>query len=326
MSNRFLKYYAIIFPLVMIVGSVILYKLIPTDDPAVKAAGEEVWHAPNIRWLPVNPETDQLRYGRDLIANTSAYFGPKGSIAKISNGMECQNCHIDAGTRPYGNSFGAVASTYPKYRDRSGQVESIEYRINECMERSMNGKKIDSLGNEMKAMVAYLKWLGKDVPKGMRPPGTGTPALAFMDRAADPDNGRMIYNTKCHSCHGKNGEGLAKADSTGYFYPPLWGTKSYNVSAGMYRLSHFAGFVKHNMPFLKEKTTPQLTDEEAWDVAAFVNSQQRPEKFFSYDWKNIAKKPVDYPFGPYADNFSASQHKYGPFNEIKKQDAGHAKK
>jgi len=303
----------------MIIGSVLLYNLIPASDLPIKTSTAETpWQAPNLRWLPVNAETEQLRYGKELIANTSKYFGPKGTLAKITNGMECQNCHIDAGTRPYGNSFGAVASTYPKYRDRSGKIESIEYRVNECMERSMNGKKIDSTGKEMKAMVAYLKWLGKDVPKGVKPMGTGTPALPFMDRAANPANGRSVYLAKCQSCHGKNGEGLPKADSTGYFYPPLWGDHSYNVSAGLYRLSHFAGFVKHNMPFSKEQTGAQLTDEEAWDVAAFVNSQNRPEKFFTYDWKDITKKPVDYPFGPFADNYPPIQHKFGPYGEIKK--------
>lgn len=306
----------------MIIGSVILYKLIPVSDPPINIDTTEfTWQAPNIRWLPLNPENNEIRFGKDLIANTSNYFGPKGSIAKISNGMECQNCHIDAGTRPYGNSFGAVASTYPKYRERSGQVESIEYRINECMERSMNGKKIDSLGKEMKAMVAYLKWLGKDVPKGVKPKGTGTPAIPFLDRAADPAKGRIIYIAKCQSCHGKNGEGLAKVDSTGFFYPPLWGKQSYNVSAGLYRLTHFAGFVKHNMPYSKLQTGDQLSDEEAWDVAAFVNSQARPEKFFSYDWKTISSKPVDYPYGPFADSFTELQHKYGPFKAIKKHKA-----
>jgi thiosulfate dehydrogenase len=318
MSHRFLKYYAILFPLSMVIGSVFLYNMIPADDESAKPDAEEVWHAPNLRWMPDNETTRQLRYGRDLIANTSHFFGPMGSIAKISNGMECQNCHIEAGTRPFGNSFGAVASTYPKYRDRSGTIESIEYRINECMERSMNGKKIDSTGKEMQAMVAYLKWLGKDVPKGVKPRGAGNPELSFLDRAADPDNGRSVYVAKCKTCHGANGEGLKKADSSGYFYPPLWGPNSYNVSAGLFRLTRFAGFVKHNMPYNATPSAPQLSDEEAWDVAAFVNSQERPEKFFIYDWKNIAKKPVDYPFGPYADNYTEVQHKFGPFNMQKK--------
>jgi thiosulfate dehydrogenase len=106
-------------------------------------------------------------------------------------------------------------------------------------------------------------------------------------------------------------------DSSFYLYPPLWGPNSYNVSAGLFRLSRFASFVKNNMPFgLASHNSPQLTDEEAWDVAAFVNSQPRPEKFFSYDWPKKETKPVDHPFGPYADNFSEKQHKYGPFPPI----------
>ncbi|HTH31559.1 MAG TPA: hypothetical protein VL946_09415, partial [Lacibacter sp.] len=62
---------------------------------------------------------------------------------------------------------------------------------------------------------------------------------------------------------------------------------------------------------------PQLSDEEAWDVAAFVNSQPRPSKNLSSDWPDISKKPIDHPFGPYADTFTEQQHKYGPFAPIK---------
>jgi len=61
---------------------------------------------------------------------------------------------------------------------------------------------------------------------------------------------------------------------------------------------------------------PQLTDEEAWDVAAFVLSQNRPHMNVPHDWPDKTKKPVDYPFGPYADNFSEQQHKFGPFTPI----------
>jgi len=66
-------------------------------------------------------------------------------------------------------------------------------------------------------------------------------------------------------------------------------------------------------------TNPQLSDEEAWDVAAYVNSQPRPKKTFTHDWPDISKKPIDHPFGPYSDDFSELQHKYGPFGVIKEQ-------
>ena len=71
------------------------------------------------------------------------------------------------------------------------------------------------------------------------------------------------------------------------------------------------------MPFNQSThTNPALTTEEAWDVAAFVNSQPRPQKDISKDWPDISKKPVDHPFGPYTDGFSEQQHKFGPFAPI----------
>jgi len=275
------------------------------------------WKAADINLLPHTPDAEMIRYGKELIVNTSTYFGPKGTVAAITNGMNCQNCHIWAGTKSFGNNFAAVAANYPRYRDRSGKIESIEFRINDCMERSLDGKSIDSLSKEMKAMVAYFKWLGKEVPAKTKPTGSGIVEMPYLNRAADPQQGKIIYETKCQRCHNINGEGIFYEDSTSYRYPPLWGPHSFNVSAGLYRLSRLAAFIKYNMPFDLAQTSPQLTDEEAWDVAAFISSQPRPEKKFPEDWPKLETKPPDYPFGPYADHFSEQQHKYGPFAPIK---------
>jgi thiosulfate dehydrogenase len=107
------------------------------------------------------------------------------------------------------------------------------------------------------------------------------------------------------------------ADAKSYTYPPLWGEHSYNIGAGLFRLSRFAGYVRDNMPFnLASHKNPALTDEECWDVAAFVNSRPRPSKDLSKDWPNISKKPIDHPFGPYTDGFNEQQHKFGPFQPI----------
>ncbi len=318
MTNRFIKYYAIIVSLLVITGGIVLYKLLPDVSPPTVNKYMAEWEAPEIAQLPNTPEAAIIRYGKELIINTSKYFGPKATIAKMSNGMNCANCHLDGGTRAYGNCFATVASTYPKFRPRSGKIESIEYRINDCFERSLNGKTLDSLSKEMIAMLAYIKWLGKDVPKNTTPKGSGIPELSLMQRAANADNGKNIFVSKCQRCHGDGGQGLLNTDSSGYIYPPLWGEHSYNVSAGMYRLSRLAGFVKYNMPYNALYSIPELTDEDAWDVAAYINSQQRPEKFFVYDWPDIKAKPFDYPFAPFADSFPAAQHKYGPFDVIKK--------
>lgn len=256
-------------------------------------------------------------YGQDLIAHTSKYLGPKGSVAQITNGMNCQNCHLQAGAKAWGNNYAAVFSTYPKFRDRSGQIETIYKRVADCMERSLNGIAVDSTSREFKAIYAYIKWLGKDVKKDEKPYGSGIEKLTYLDRAADPRKGQIVYTAQCQTCHGKNGEGQLAADALEYTYPPLWGLHSYNDGAGLYRISNFAGYVKNNMPnLLTSHANPTLTEADSWDVAAYVNSQSRPHKDQSKDWPKFEKKPLDFAFGPYADGFSESQHKYGPFKPI----------
>lgn len=262
-------------------------------------------------------EDTLANYGYELISNTAYYLGPKGTVAPISNGMNCQNCHLAAGTVPFGNNYSAVVSTYPKFRARSGGIETIPKRVNDCFERSLNGKALDTNSKEMQAIVAYLHWLGDEIPKGKKPKGSGVVELAYMDRAADPEKGAIVYKQKCVSCHGPNGEGQPNVEGYGYAYPPLWGKNSYNDGAGLYRISRFAGYVKANMPLGATYDAPQLSDEEAWDVAAFVNSQPRPSKDLSGDWPDISKKPMDHPFGPYADSLSEKRHKYGPWKNSK---------
>ena len=262
-------------------------------------------------------ERQLVMYGQDLIAHTARYLGPNGSVNAISNGMNCQNCHLQAGKRLDGNNYSAVFSTYPKFRDRSGSMETIYKRVSDCFERSLNGTAPDSNSREYQAIYAYIKWLGKDVPKDAKPKGSGIPKLKYLDRAADPAKGKIVYQNQCQSCHGADGQGQLNLAGNEYEYPPLWGDNSYNVSAGLFRLSNMAGYVYTNMPFNQAMPgNPKLSVEESWDVSAYVNSMPRPQKKFSEDWPNIAKKPFDHPFGPYADGFSEQQHKLGPFKPI----------
>ena len=274
------------------------------------------WEAPDVNTITDEKQKAQVLYGKDLIAHTAKYLGPNGTVLKISNGLNCQNCHLEAGTKVWGNNYGSVASTYPKFRARSGQVENIYKRVNDCFERSLNGKPLDTLGKEMQAIKAYIEFLGTNVEKGKKAEGSGFKDLAFLDRAASPENGKKYYEEKCQSCHQANGEGSLMADGSEYTYPPLWGKHSYNDGAGLYRISNFAKFVKYNMPLGANHENAQLSDEEAWDIAAYVNSRPRPHINVPKDWPDKSKKPIDHPFGPYADKFSEQQHKYGPFKPI----------
>ncbi|MFZ9661952.1 MAG: c-type cytochrome [Chitinophagaceae bacterium] len=289
------------------------------NDSASIQKDQEKKEAPWRGWnhYQIKPEDSLARYGYQLISNTSYYLGPKGKVAAITNGMNCQNCHLEGGTLPWGNNYSAVVSNYPKFRDRSGTIESISKRVNDCLERSLNGKSIDSTGYEMKAIIAYMHWLGDEIPKKTSPKGSGIYKLTYLDRPADPVRGETVYKNQCVTCHGSNGQGQPNAEGYGYTYPPLWGEHSYNTGAGLFRLSRLAGYVKTNMPFgVANYKLPVLSDEDSWDVAAYINSRPRPVKDLSKDWPNIAKKPVDHPFGPYADGFSELQHKFGPFKPI----------
>ncbi|GAA4437013.1 hypothetical protein GCM10023188_30740 [Pontibacter saemangeumensis] len=294
----------------------------PVQTTAPAAAGtpapqaDVMWRAPDLASLPATPEGDQIRYGRELVAHTAKYLGPEGSVLHLSNGMNCQNCHLDAGTKPYGNNYSLVASTYPKVRARSGKEEDVVKRVNDCFERSLNGKALAADSKEMQAMVAYIKWVGKDVKKEEKVPGSGLMPIALLDRAASPENGKAVYVQKCQVCHGQAGEGMKPVGSAEYQFPPLWSANSYNDGAGLYRISNFAKYVKANMPLGATYASPMLTDEEAWDLAAYVNSMPRPQKDIRKDWPDISKKPFDHPFGPYTDKFDEKRHKYGPFQQI----------
>lgn len=278
---------------------------------------QTLWQAPDIYLAETDDEHKLIAYGRDLIAHTQDYYGENGLVRPGSiNGLNCQSCHLDAGSRPWGNNYFAVNSTYPQMRARSGSLETIPKRINDCFQRSLNGQPLDTTSREMRAMMAYMEWLGTGIPKGQKPKGAGLVEVPFLDRPADPVRGQHIYAAKCASCHGADGQGLPMPD-VARNYPPLWGEKSYNEGAGLFRMSRLAGYVKANMPFGATFDNPQLSDEEAWDVSAFVNSQPRPKHpFLQTDWPKTEKKPYDHPFGPFADSFPEAQHKFGPFGPI----------
>jgi thiosulfate dehydrogenase len=286
------------------------------SNTSTKATLPITWKAPDTSTIPAGKAGNMIRYGQELLTNTAKYFGPQGTIARISNGMNCQNCHLDGGRRLFGNNYAGVMTSYPKLSFRSGKITPASARITECFERSMNGRTPDTAGKEVQAMLAYMKWIGEDVKNKQKLYGSGSEKLPFMAHAADPEKGKMVFIAKCQTCHGVNGEGQLSADKKTYVYPPVWGEHSYNDGAGMYRIVNLAGFVKNNMPFGASYQNPLLSNKEAWDVAAYINSQPRPHRDQHADWPVLKNKPIDFPFGPYADGFSEKQHKFGPFKPI----------
>jgi thiosulfate dehydrogenase len=201
---------------------------------------------------------------------------------------------------------------------RDGGMRDLRDRINGCMERSMNGRPLPRDSIEMIAIESYIVGLG-DRYAAMSPSRRAPhePArFAEPDRAASVDAGRVIYADRCQLCHGENGAGLrATANpSKGYVFPPLWGPDSFNNGAGMTRVLTASRFIKARMPF----GNPDLTDDQAYDVSAFINSHQRPAKSnLERDYPDLTKKPIDSPYPPYADDFPHEQHRLGPYRPIR---------
>lgn len=74
------------------------------------------------------------------------------------------------------------------------------------------------------------------------------------------------------------------------------------------------------MPVGATFVDPVMSDEDTFDVAAFINSQPRPEKSdLDKDFPDRLRKPVDAPFPPWIDGFNAEQHKFGPFDPIRQK-------
>jgi thiosulfate dehydrogenase len=278
---------------------------------------------PDLDSLPDDAHGRLVREGRALVVETALRIGPGAADpAKrlAGNNLDCQSCHLDGGTQKFGLALVGVARDFPQYRAREGRVVTLEDRINGCMTRSMNGRALANDSQEMRAFVAYIAFLSA----GPKQEGRGAGAMRELDRPADPDRGAVVYQQVCASCHGADGQGKRRVGASGagespaYEAPPLWGADSFNDGAGMNRLTSAANFIHSNMPRGTTWDSPVLPVADAWDVAAFLVSRERPRKAdLDGDFPDRLQKPVDAAYPPFADGFPAEQHRFGPFAPIR---------
>ena len=277
-------------------------------------------------WLQSDPSAERytepsVEYGRKLIRDTARNMGPAhedSSMRYTGTFMDCASCHLDTGARPGTLSLLQAVQRYPRFSGRDGRVGDLRDRINGCMTRSMNGKELDRESVQMRSMEMYIRQLNKQyaVMGESRQLPDEPPTFSEPDRVADVAAGELVFEANCAVCHGADGQGLLAAieKSEGYLFPPLWGPDSFNNGAGMTRLLTAARFIKARMPLGK----PDLTDDEAYDVAAYMNSHKRPQRLnLEVDYPDLKNKPVDSPYPPYADEFPIEQHRLGPFQPIR---------
>ncbi|MCA9420700.1 MAG: c-type cytochrome [Nitrospira sp.] len=235
---------------------------------------------PSLDSIPSTPAGDSIRLGYNLIVNTQTY-----AKTFVGNALSCTNCHLDAGRKVGAGTYVGVLYAYPQYKARVGKEISLGDRINECFERSLNGKALPPHSPETEAIQAYMSWLSQNVPPSADLSWLGFP-LMTMTRKPDKQHGQYVFANSCAGCHGPDGQGTMVA-------PPLWGPRSFNIASGLARLSKAAGFIKTTMPFNRPGT---LLDADAYDVAAFMNSHSRPDYALkAFDWPK-GGKPADSPY------------------------------
>jgi thiosulfate dehydrogenase len=218
---------------------------------------------------------DQIKWGYRIFVDTPH------EASKLTGGtVSCANCHLNAGQRERALPLVGITGMFPEYNNRAARLISLQDRVVDCFMRSENatGRGVDDLpstgSKEVLAVTAYLTWLGRGYSVGANPGWRNRNAIAAdklipvgkLDQAA----GAAIYTERCTSCHGADGQGVQIGDKKA---GPLWGDGSWNDGAGAARVYTLAGIVRYTMPYLNPGS---LTDEEAQQVAAYINAKPRP--------------------------------------------------
>jgi thiosulfate dehydrogenase len=241
----------------------------PVPDPAapVHPAKPVQFTPPPADGIPDDEFGKVVRKGEQIFVNTQEH-----ARKYVGNSLNCVNCHLDAGRKAGASPLWAAYVAYPAYRSKNKHVNTFAERLQGCFKFSMNGKAPAADDEVLVALETYAYWLATGAPVGQPVAGRGYPSLPKPAQAPDYARGQKLYAQHCAVCHGADGEGQASAGRTAF--PPLWGPKSFNWGAGMHDVKNAAAFIKANMPLGLGGT---LSDQEAWDVAMFMDSHERPQ-------------------------------------------------
>jgi len=251
--------------------------------------------------LPADPaQAEDIRRGYLLFLDTR-----KHAPGSVAGGLSCGNCHLNAGQKEGALPLVGIAAVFPEYNRRCGRRFSLEDRVVGCFLRSMNATGLradaaedhenraphpDAAAPEVRALAAYLRWLSEGVTaeetrawRGWHIPQERLIPVGRLDAR----RGRRLYREKCTNCHGADGQGV---DVGGIKPGPLWGPRSWNDGAGAARVYTLASYLRYAMPY---NTPGSLTDEEAQQLAAYIDAKPRPAfpgKRFDYQ---VEKRPAD---------------------------------
>ena len=283
-------------PLALAIGG-ILYSRPDAPAPAPSAAAAPaalalpaVFTPPGARDIPDSKMGEWIQRGEAIFTRT-----PENAVGFSGNSLSCANCHIDAGRLKNAAPMWGAYPMYPAYRKKTDHVDTFAERVRGCFMYSMNGKAPDDGHDLLVAIEAYAYWMAAKAPLGEKQPGAGFVKVAKPEQAPTFDAGQKVYAANCALCHGEQGQGQKSGGVT--VFPALWGKDSYNWGAGMHEIDKAAGFIQSNMPYGLHNV---LSDQQAWDVATFINSFERPQDpRFTGDVAQTRQQFHDSPFSNY---------------------------
>ena len=241
----------------------------PAASATIGSNTVALFRPPSEQDMPNNEFGKTVKIGRDIFEDTASY----ASQYVGNTNLRCSSCHLDAGRLAHSAPLWAAYVSYPAYRSKNKHVNTFPERLQGCFEYSMNGK-APPLGDPvLVALESYAYWLASGAPVDSKIAGRGYPTVPPPPLPRDYGRGRLVFEQHCALCHGADGAGQLDANG-GPAFPALWGAKSFNWGAGMGSIKNAAGFIKANMPLGLGGT---LSDQQAWDVATFMDSHERPQ-------------------------------------------------
>src|SRR5262245_27220587 len=268
---------------------------------------------------PKNPlidsSLDDSKLSKDIKWGYQIFTDTPGEASQFAPGRgSCNNCHLNGGQREKALPLVGVAGMFPEYNRRAGRLISLADRVVDCFLRSQHATgrlAADNEGlppagvsrhlpsptsKEVLALSAYITWLSNGSLVGKNPTWRGqnviqSNALIPVDNL-DRSRGESLYAERCSSCHGLDGQGVQIGTKKA---GPLWGHDSWNDGAGAARIYTLAGIIRFSMPYLDPGS---LSDEDAQQIAAFINSKPRPSYPFKDQDYVTDKLPVDSVYYP----------------------------
>jgi len=178
-----------------------------------------------------------IRQGEHIFVDTLHY-----AAKFIGNVLSCASCHLNRGRLATAAPMWAALPHFPIYRKKNNRINTIQVRIRSCFKFSENGMPPPVNSHVMTALTAYTHWLATGMPMGAHPKAAGFPRIAMPAKPVDPMHGKQVFAQRCAMCHGERGQGRVVRGRQ--MFPPLWGSASFNMGAGMHRVDKAASFIK----------------------------------------------------------------------------------